>query len=310
MICIKQQVIESRFVSCKICSKGALTYDDVDAGNIKDVMLQKDIQLLSELMGVEGDSHRLVEKLMLLANTEAAQFMMTQCGGGLLRKHDHVKNICSCPDGIDPWIVSLWEQYVHGAEYVFADSKTPIEEIRHGSLEKDCYTHFTSPIRRYADQIVHRIIKKQINNDDVANHVVHRMNDMQKKHRRFQRDMKLLEVATRMPLEGNEYEGVVLPFRWSESRQQWKIDIAIPELQMVYPLSWVTNKTKWLFQSTISKDLQNLCIEHCQTYEKVTIVVGKKISVRLLYRLTEAMIHRKCVLTCDVLKTLLHHLYI
>ena len=32
------------------------------------------------------------------------------------------------------------------------------EERRHFSLNVDCYTHFTSPIRRYLDIVVHRVL--------------------------------------------------------------------------------------------------------------------------------------------------------
>ena len=45
------------------------------------------------------------------------------------------------------------------AEYVFA-GKFKYEELRHSSLNYDLYTHFTSPIRRYPDMIVHRQLKE------------------------------------------------------------------------------------------------------------------------------------------------------
>lgn len=43
------------------------------------------------------------------------------------------------------------------AEY-FAVSDSAPENWRHFGLNFDHYTHFTSPIRRYADLVVHRII--------------------------------------------------------------------------------------------------------------------------------------------------------
>ena len=45
------------------------------------------------------------------------------------------------------------------AEYVFA-GKFKYEELRHSSLNYELYTHFTSPIRRYPDMIVHRQLKE------------------------------------------------------------------------------------------------------------------------------------------------------
>ena len=42
----------------------------------------------------------------------------------------------------------------------------PIEEMRHYGLNFDLYTHFTSPIRRYADLIVHRLLNICLANDN------------------------------------------------------------------------------------------------------------------------------------------------
>lgn len=44
------------------------------------------------------------------------------------------------------------------AEYIIA-STNDISELRHSALNFDLYTHFTSPIRRYPDIIVHRQMK-------------------------------------------------------------------------------------------------------------------------------------------------------
>ncbi len=47
------------------------------------------------------------------------------------------------------------------AEYFVVDSLEPVK-WRHFGLNFDYYTHFTSPIRRYADLVVHRLISASL----------------------------------------------------------------------------------------------------------------------------------------------------
>ena len=131
-----------------------------------------------------NDAHRLIEECMIAANVQAAKFLRRHRIPGLYRVHakpdperfaelrlfllslglkvphpDHVKpeqfnrllqQVKDRPDSVSIAMTML-RSLTH-AEY------TP-ENIGHFGLSLDAYAHFTSPIRRYPDLLVHRAIR-------------------------------------------------------------------------------------------------------------------------------------------------------
>ena len=135
-----------------------------------------------------NDAHRLIEECMIAANVEAAKFIKRQRIPGLYRVHarpdpdrfdelrlflvslglkvahsDHVqprdftkiiRQTASRPDAA-AIVMTMLRSLTH-AEYSPAN-------IGHFGLALDAYAHFTSPIRRYPDLLVHRAIRHIIN---------------------------------------------------------------------------------------------------------------------------------------------------
>jgi len=133
-------------------------------------------------------SHALIEDCMLLANKLAAQYF----DYGIFRCHDKpsVKKLKDLMDNLDSLglnikhtnnihalIQNIQETVKGNGLEKFVDKliiKTQQKavyqatNIGHFGLGFDKYTHFTSPIRRYSDLILHRLLKTIIHKDDKA----------------------------------------------------------------------------------------------------------------------------------------------
>jgi DIS3-like exonuclease 2 len=147
------------------------------------------------------DSNRLVEEFMLLANYFVAQRLITHAGGlALLRHHpapllDGIEKVVDvAKQGIgfdidatssstlqaslsrlgrecdDELVIQCVTQMLmtpmKPAEYMAA-GRMGQEEWRHFALNIPYYTHFTSPIRRYPDVIVHRLLQATLDGEDL-----------------------------------------------------------------------------------------------------------------------------------------------
>ena len=148
--------------------------------------LNADGELASTRFETDTDSHRLVEDCMLLANVAAAK----RIGKGVFRNHGSpdlrkiqilledlgalgfdfvyesdianlVRKIQAQADAvgnreeIDKLIIKSQKKAEYGAQ-----------NLGHFGLGFERYTHFTSPIRRYSDLTLHRLLKAKLRNDE------------------------------------------------------------------------------------------------------------------------------------------------
>lgn len=136
---------------------------------------------------VRNDAHKIIEECMICANVAAAQFFTKNKVAGLFRVHlgpkekklEVFRNYLAelglfITGGAEPKPVvfrQLLEEIEHRADaeniqIMLLRSMSQAEyspnNEGHFGLAFDEYTHFTSPIRRYPDLIVHRIIKAMV----------------------------------------------------------------------------------------------------------------------------------------------------
>ncbi len=142
-----------------------------------------------------NDAHRLIEECMIAANVQAAKFLRRHRIAGLYRIHARPD-----PDRFDDlrqFLVSLGLKVPH-SEHVeprqfnrileqvqgrpdadaismamlrsLAHAEYSPKNIGHFGLSLDAYAHFTSPIRRYPDLLVHRALRHIVRGGKAGSH--------------------------------------------------------------------------------------------------------------------------------------------
>ncbi|MDA0681441.1 MAG: ribonuclease R [Proteobacteria bacterium] len=144
---------------------------------------------------IRNDAHRLIEECMIAANVQAAKFLRANKIPGLYRVHAKPN-----PDRFDDlrlYLVSLGLKVPHPDHIQPRDFSRMIDQVRdrpdsaaismamlrsmshaeytpknigHFGLALDAYAHFTSPIRRYPDLLVHRAIRHIVRGGKAGNY--------------------------------------------------------------------------------------------------------------------------------------------
>jgi len=166
--------------------RGAIDFETIETRLIFD-----DAGKIERIVPVErNDAHRLIEECMLAANVSASDFLQSRRHKALYRVHEGPK-----PEklaALREFLGGFGLQLAGGDEPHARDYAKLLEGIKgrpdrqllqtvllrslqqavyspdnvgHFGLAYEHYTHFTSPIRRYPDLVVHRAIKAALAND-------------------------------------------------------------------------------------------------------------------------------------------------
>jgi ribonuclease R len=162
--------------------RGAIDFDLPES----EIVLDDEGRVEAIVAAERNVAHRLIEEFMLLANETVAAHLENLGGPALYRVHEEP----------DPVKVEIFEDFISTLGYTLpgdptllqpSDFQRLVEKIQgkpeekpiaflmlrtmqkarydaanlgHFGLAADAYTHFTSPIRRYPDLIVHRLLRE------------------------------------------------------------------------------------------------------------------------------------------------------
>lgn len=129
-------------------------------------------------------AHFIIEEFMIAANEAVAEFLFNNKIPTLYRVHEEpeqnkihyltriIKNLGITKEDIKPKQFSEFLELIKDTDYEeivnylvlrsLKQARYSPENVGHFGLASECYTHFTSPIRRYPDLVVHRILKEFI----------------------------------------------------------------------------------------------------------------------------------------------------
>lgn len=171
----------SKIIRKKREANGAL---DLDVDEAKIIVDEKGFPIDIKVR-VQNDAEKLIEDFMISANETVASHIYWQNLPFVYRVHDEPKEgrfqtFCNLiaplgykikgeRNGVHPLELQSLLNRVKDKEIKdivstlmlrsLAKAKYDIINIGHFGLASECYTHFTSPIRRYPDLMVHRLIK-------------------------------------------------------------------------------------------------------------------------------------------------------
>ncbi len=218
--------------------RGALDFDTVEG-----TLILNDAGELIEIKPIHrNDAHRMIEEAMLLANVAAADFLLQEKIPGIYRIHEGVRKeklddlrdflkVRGVAIGKNPTtkdLQQLLESLYERPDYPIIQTVVlrslnqavySPHNIGHFGLAYDAYTHFTSPIRRYPDLVVHRLIRSLIHPkdknavhydekelDQVAFHTSHTERQADEASRRVSTTLKCALIKQHL---GEIYKGIV-----------------------------------------------------------------------------------------------------
>lgn len=265
------EIISTNFCKSIINNKKNYSYDEAN----RELVNNKDMKTMYEIgkifnKGDDYDIHKMIEVFMVITNSHAAK-LIYKC-------HPNTVPIRYCsnkPVNITEPIQKKIKLFnMSSAKYEIGYNGK-----RHETLNEDIYTHFTSPIRRYFDIIVHRyitdIIEEKLDIEYSINTDI--INNKNNYYKKLERQSHALNIATRLYEENKCYNKIHI------ANVIGAIDnilyIYIPNLELDYTCKVYSKKLKYITQSFENNIIR---YNNVQTNHIMEIKVGDRVKINII----------------------------
>ena len=254
------------------------------------------------------DSHSLIEELMLIANKLCAEFIYDNMKQyALIRRHPYlndnkfneiqrylISNKINVdyeePQELNKLLLDLQKNnlnkflciqhklktFMLRAEYVIA-GYFDFDELKHCALNFELYTHFTSPIRRYPDIIVHRQIKEilkmkkgEISNEefkifDEYSPLMEHFNDVYNNSKQIsQKSQRIFQCIYLKTIPYKKYEALIMDINGKSNKRinvnEIIVALFIPEINL--ELEWKKEDNENIINIRFEKNDNELIIDY------------------------------------------------
>ena len=184
------------------------------------------------LMSDEIDSHELVQILMVLTNYVIGEKLMSK-SFGIFRKHESKQNEQNKLVIENKELNKVYSNFQSNkATYTIVEQKDyQLKNYSHCALGLEHYTHFTSPIRRYFDVLVHRLLFEECSLEDFKNKI-QLINNIEVRMKKYDKhSLRLFKIST-MPKMLVDMKVYIIDFDISG-----KINVWMPEYNLIESVS-------------------------------------------------------------------------